>query len=64
LRAHVAGRGREAAGVGERPAEQELDLGVRTPEVVAGPAGQGIVDRWVEAQQKLLAFGRHRLAHW
>jgi hypothetical protein len=47
------------AGLGERAAEQEFDLGVGPAQLVAGPSGQGIVDGGVEPEQDALALG-HR----
>jgi hypothetical protein len=43
-------------GVGERPAEDHLDVRVEAAELVAGPARQRVVDRWVHAEQDLPAF--------
>jgi hypothetical protein len=37
------------AGVGERASQQHLDLGVQAAELVIGPPGEGVVDRWVDA---------------
>jgi hypothetical protein len=45
--------------VGERTAEQELDLGVGAAQLVAGLLGEGVVDGGVQPQQDALAFG-HR----
>jgi hypothetical protein len=42
---------RHPAGVDEGASEQHLDVGVEAAQLVIGPAGQGIVDRWVDAQQ-------------
>jgi len=50
---------REAARVGQRGAEQVVDLGVRAAQLVGGPPRQGVVDRRVEPQQHGLAVG-HR----
>jgi hypothetical protein len=44
------------AGVVEGAPEQHLDVGVEAAELVSGPARQGIVHRWVDAQQHLLAL--------
>lgn len=58
----------ESAGVRQRPAEQELHMGVGAAEFVAGPAGQRVVDGGVEPQQHLLALlrpaPRGLLRHW
>jgi hypothetical protein len=54
--AQVAG---QPAGLGQRPAKQELDLRVGAAQLVARPAGQRVVDRRVQPQQELLTFGRH-----
>jgi hypothetical protein len=43
----------------EGASEHHLDLGVEAAELVTGPAGEGIVDRWVDAQQDLLALSAH-----
>ena len=48
------------AGVGERAAEQELDLGVGAAQLVVSPSGQRVVDGGVEPQQDALALG-HRV---
>ena len=48
------------AGVGKRAAQQELDLRVRTAQIVRGPLGQRVVYRGVQPQQHALAFGHHR----
>src|SRR5690606_14407145 len=58
-RADVAG---EAAGVVERAAQQHLDLRVDAAQVVAGPAGEGVVHRGVEAQEHRLALRSLRAA--
>jgi hypothetical protein len=50
---------RHPARVVERPTQQHFDVGVETAELVSGPSGQGIVDRWVDAQQYLFAFIAH-----
>jgi hypothetical protein len=50
---------RHPARVFEGPPQQHLDVGVQAAELVGGPAGEGIVDRWVDAQQHLFA----RIAH-
>jgi hypothetical protein len=47
------------AGVIESASQEHLDLGVEAAEVGSGPPGQGVVDRWVDAQQQLLALGAH-----
>src|SRR5882762_1620042 len=41
---HRPGAAGQPPGVGERAAEQELDLGVGAAQLVAGPPGQGVVD--------------------
>jgi hypothetical protein len=50
---------RHPAGVGQGSPQQHVDLGVEAPELVSGPAGQGVVHRWVDAQQHLFALGAH-----
>src|ERR1017187_2148712 len=57
--AHPSGVAGEPSGVGERAAEEELDLGVGAAQLVAGPSGQGVVDGGVEPEQDAFAFG-HR----
>jgi hypothetical protein len=47
------------AGVVEGASQQHLDLGVEAAELVIGPPGQGVVNRWVDAQQQLLALRAH-----
>jgi hypothetical protein len=47
------------AGVIESTPEEHLDLGVEAAEVGSGPPRQGVVDRWVDTQQQLLALGAH-----
>jgi hypothetical protein len=47
------------AGVVEGVSQQHLDLGVEAAKLVIGPAGQGVVDRWVDAQQDLFALRAH-----
>jgi hypothetical protein len=47
------------ADVVEGASQQHLDLGVEAAKVVIGPPGQGVVDRWVDAQQHLLALTAH-----
>jgi hypothetical protein len=47
------------AGIVEGASQQHLDLGVEAAKLIIGPPGQGIVDRWVNAQQHLLALGAH-----
>ena len=56
---HRPGAAGQPPGVGERAAEQELDLGVGAAHLVAGPPGQGVVDGGVQPQQDALALG-HR----
>jgi hypothetical protein len=50
---------RHPAGVVEGPPEQHLDVSVEASELVGRPARQGIVDRWVDAQQHLFALAAH-----
>jgi hypothetical protein len=57
--AHLPDVSGQAAGVGQGPAEQELDLGVGAAQFVAGPPGQRVVHGRVEAQQDALAFGHY-----
>jgi hypothetical protein len=47
------------AGVVEGPSKQHLDVGVEAAEVVSGPARQGIMHRWIDAQQHLFALTAH-----
>jgi hypothetical protein len=47
------------AGVGEGSPQQHVDLGVEAPELVSGPAGQGVVHRWVDPQQQLFSLRAH-----
>jgi hypothetical protein len=47
------------ATVGKGASQQHLDLGVEAAKFVTGPAGQGIVDRRIDAQQHLLALSAH-----
>jgi hypothetical protein len=47
------------ASVVEGVSQEHLDLGVEAAELVIGPAGQGIVDGWVDPQQHLFAFRAH-----
>jgi hypothetical protein len=57
--AALARRAGQPPRVGERTAEQELDLGVCAAQLVAGLLGEGVVDGGVQPQQDALAFG-HR----
>jgi hypothetical protein len=57
--AHPARVAGQPPGLGERPAEHELDLGVRAAQLVGGPPGEGIVHGRIQAQQDALAF-----RHW
>jgi hypothetical protein len=50
---------RHSVGVGESAPQQHLDVGVEAAELVGGPAGEGIVDRRVQAQRDLLALKAH-----
>jgi hypothetical protein len=43
-------------GLGQGPAQQELDLGVRAAQLVIRPSGQGIVHGWIKPQQQALAL--------
>jgi hypothetical protein len=47
------------AGVIESASQEHLDLGVQAAEIISGPAGEGVVDRWVDTQQYLLALFAH-----
>jgi hypothetical protein len=49
----------EAAGIGQGPAEQVLDLGVGAAQVVGRPAGQRVVHHGIQPEQDLLAFDSH-----
>src|SRR5215469_5104231 len=57
--AHLPDVSRQAAGLAQRAAEQELDLGVGAAQVVAGPPGQRVVHSRVESEQDALAFGHY-----
>jgi hypothetical protein len=48
-----------AALIVERAAQDHLDLRVETAQFVGGPAGERVVNRWVEAQRDLLALPVH-----
>jgi len=56
---HRRGLSGHPAGVIESASQEHLDLGVEAAEVGSGPPRQGVVDRWVDAQQQLLALGAH-----
>jgi hypothetical protein len=56
---HWPGAAGQPPYVGERAAQQELDLSVGAAQLVTGPSGQGIVDGGVQPEQDALAFG-HR----
>jgi hypothetical protein len=43
-------RPRQSSPLAERPAEQEFDLAVETPQIVVGPMAERIEDRAVHAQ--------------
>jgi hypothetical protein len=45
-----------APGIGQRAAEEHLDVGVEAAELVAGPAHQGVMDRGVHTEQDLAAL--------
>jgi hypothetical protein len=45
------------AGIDESAAKQHLDLGIDTAELVGGPADQCVVDRRIDAEENLAAFG-------
>jgi hypothetical protein len=49
----------QPSGVGERAAQQELDLGVGAAQLVTGPPGQGVMDRRVQPQQHALTLAHH-----
>jgi hypothetical protein len=57
--AHPARVAWQPPGLGERPAEHELDLGVRAPQLVIGPPGEGVVHGRIQAQQNAFSF-----RHW
>jgi hypothetical protein len=59
--AHLPGLAGHPPRVGQRSAEQEFDLGVGAAQLVGGPPGEGVVNRWIEPQQDTFAFG-HLLA--
>jgi hypothetical protein len=46
----------QPTGVGQCPAQQELDLGVGAALFLAGPSGQGVVHGWIQPQQHTLAI--------
>jgi hypothetical protein len=46
--AHLSGAVGHPARVAERAAQQELDLGVGTAQLVGGPTGQGVVHGRIE----------------
>jgi hypothetical protein len=50
---------RHPACVIEGSPQQHLDVGVKAPELVGGPAGESVVDRRIEAQRHLLALTAH-----
>ena len=50
---------RHPAGIVEGAPQQHLDLRVEAAKLVVGPPRQGIVHRWVDAQQQLLALTAH-----
>jgi hypothetical protein len=54
--AHLPDPAGQAAGLGQRAAEQVLDLGVSAAQVIACPPGQRVVHGRVEAEQHLFAF--------
>jgi hypothetical protein len=45
-----------ASGLGQRPAQDDLDLGVDAAEFVVGPADERVVDSRVDPQEDLPAF--------
>ena len=49
-------------GVGERAAQQELDLGVGAAQLVTGPPGQGVMYRRVQPQQHFLTLAHRATA--
>jgi len=54
--AHLPHPAGQPAGVGQRTAQEKLDLGVRAPQLVGGPPGQGVMDGGIEPQQDALAL--------
>lgn len=52
---HVAGVGGEASDGLERPSQEELDLGRRAAKLVGSPAGEGVVNSRVDAEEDVLA---------
>ena len=54
--AHLAGPPRLPARLGERTAQEVLDLGVGAAQFVACPPGEGVVDGGVESKQDALAL--------
>src|SRR5262249_60155039 len=57
--AHGRDRLRQAPGVGEGPAQQELDLAVGAAKLVGGPAGERVGDRGGGSGEGRLALGGH-----
>jgi hypothetical protein len=55
---HLRGAAGQPTDLGKGAPEQELDLGVRTAQVVGRPLGQGVVYGRVQPQQQTLAL-RH-----
>jgi hypothetical protein len=47
---------RQSAGFGQRAPEQELDLGVRTAQLVRRPSSQRVVDGGIEPKQDALTL--------
>jgi hypothetical protein len=62
LRRGLAAIGGEPAAVGQGSAEEELNLGVETAQVVIGPALQGVEQFGVDTEEESLAW-RHEPIH-
>ena len=56
LGAHPSGVTGQPPGVGQRAAQQELDLGVGAAQLVVRPPGQCVMHRWIQPQQYTLTF--------
>jgi hypothetical protein len=55
--AHLAGIARLPPSLSECATQQELDLGVRAPQLVVGPSGQSVMDGGIQPKQDALALG-------
>jgi hypothetical protein len=52
----MAGTAGQPSGVRQRAPQQELDLGVRAPQLVLSPPGQRVVDGRIKPQQHVLTL--------